>query len=56
MRTRTKLNDKKEIIEAYYSKLYGSINFTHCGFSIRGYSNKNLNDTNLECIDEPLRK
>ncbi len=52
LRTRTKVNEKGEVIEAYYSKLYGSASFTHpsCPVYLRlqAFVNLTPNDTNLE--------
>ncbi len=54
LRTRTKVNERNEIVEAYYSKLYGRMSFTHGHLSFDAYFNPVLNDTNLEFIKETI--
>ncbi len=54
LRTRTKVNDKNEIIEAFYSKLYGPLNFIHQGLTFKAYFNPTPNDTNLEFAKETI--
>ncbi len=48
VRTRTKVNEKGEVVEAYYSKILGPWAFSKEGvrFSVR--ANPTVNDTNLE--------
>ncbi len=47
LRTRTKVNDKGELVEAYYSKIYGAFRIAG-GMAFTAYVNEALNVTNLE--------
>ncbi len=48
LRTRTKVNEKGELVEARYSKIYGRLSFGGQHFHISYFMNPNINDTNLE--------
>ncbi len=48
MRTRTKVNEKNELIAAHYSKIYGPLRLLQVGFALVSYWNPICNDTNLE--------
>ncbi len=52
LRTRTKLDEKGCLEEAYYSKIYGPLNFIRKGFFILSYFNPEVNNPNLESNEE----
>lgn len=55
-RTRTKTNEKGELIEAFYTKVYNPFSFLYGKMIFKYFHNTNINDTNLEAIEElPFR-
>ena len=48
LRTRTKCDDRGNIVSAHYAKIYGSINLKSGIYSKGMYFNPNVNDPNLE--------
>ncbi len=48
LRTRTKVNEKGELTEAYYSKICGGMNVSRYEIKIKYYRNPEKNSTNLE--------
>ncbi len=57
LRTRTKINEKGELVEAYYSKIYGAMGFLHRGIKFCVHMNPTPNSTNLEFdVNKNLKK
>ncbi len=52
LRTRTKINEKGDLIEARYTKIYGKMTFGGQHFYMQYYMNPTINDINLECESE----